>query len=272
MDGELVSLNYGKISSLALDPIEKKPLNRYKPGTMILSGGSFGCNLSCDFCQNFSIAQGNPQTVEIQPEEFVDRALPLRQYGNIGLAFTYNEPSVWFEYVYDCAVLAKAKGLDTVLVTNGYINSEPLDELLPFISAMNIDLKGDTRFYRELCKAAISTGAAAKADAEVSAGAAVGSDASAGADAVVKATIKKAHRYCHVEITTLVVPGWNDNIDFIRETADWIASVSDEIPLHLSRFFPRHRMSDSLPTDIEFLLRAAEVASRSLKYVYTGNM
>jgi pyruvate formate lyase activating enzyme len=246
--GRLISLNYGRISSMALDPIEKKPLRRYMPGTNILSFGSYGCNLSCDFCQNYPIAQRIPETIEISPREAVDKALEHKAYGNIGIAYTYNEPSIWYEYVYDCAVLAKSKGLVNVLVTNGYINDEPLEELLPYISAMNIDLKGDDRFYRELCGAPQP------------------------ASGAVRSTIKKVYGSCHVEVTVLIVPGWNDSVGFVESTVGFIASVSDEIPLHLSRFYPKHRMADVPPTDREFLFKAAEVAAHKLNYVYIGNI
>jgi len=305
---KLVSLNYGEISSIALDPIEKKPLRRFMPGTMILSCGSFGCNLSCDFCQNHSIAQATPRTIEFKPEELVEKALEFRDDGNIGIAYTYNEPIIWYEYVYDCAVLAKSKGLKNILVSNGYINQAPLIEILPYISAMNIDLKGDQRLYSSLCKAPSPpparsrTAPSATAPSETEPSEAARSEtapseaardtelettvdteqeaargaerkaAHATADDIVKANIELAANYCHVEVTLLIVPDWDDDIEFIDSTAKWIASISREMPLHLSRFFPRNRMEFSRATNVEFIREAANVAARRLKYVYMGNV
>lgn len=245
-DGRVVPLNYGKLTSLALDPIEKKPLRRFHPGSLILSAGSFGCNLSCPFCQNAEISSAGEDfpARDCPPEELVRLALGLRPRGNIGLAYTYNEPLVGYEYVRDCAALAREAGLVNVLVTNGTIEPGPWQELLPLIDAVNIDLKGFTEaWYRRL-----------------------GGDLG-----TVKRSIELAARACHVEVTTLLVPGCNDGEAELRELAAWLAGVSPEIPLHLSRFFPRHRMRELPPTPVERVYRLAEVARESLKYVYTGN-
>jgi len=244
--GTLYSLNYAKISSLNLDPIEKKPLRRFMPGGMILSAGSFGCNFFCPFCQNYAISQFTPPTRTVSPEALVRAALSAKQSGNVGLAFTYNEPAVWYEYVREAAELAHARGLLNVLVTNGYIELEPLRALLPAISAMNIDIKGGEAFYREMC---------------------------GGSREAVLRTLREAYAAgCHVEATLLLVSGRNDNMRAVTETAASIASVSDEIPLHLSRFFPRYRMEDAQPTDAGFIYSAAKAAGAILKYVYTGNI
>lgn len=246
MDGDLYSMNYARIASISIDPIEKKPLYRFHPRSVILSAGTFGCNLKCSFCQNWMIAQKDARTIEVQPEELVEKAVEAADAGSIGIAYTYNEPSIWYEYVFDTAVLAKKKGLANVLVTNGFISMEPLERLLPYIDAMNIDLKAFTAsFYDKICKASIDN---------------------------VKETIKKAYGRCHVEVTTLVIPGLNDSIEEIGELSDWLSSVSPEIPLHLSRFFPNYKMQDKPPTPVDTLKKARDRALQSLMYVYIGNV
>ncbi len=247
--GVLYSLNYGEISSIGVDPIEKKPLNQFHPGSSILSAGSIGCNLKCPFCQNHSIARVKPEEVNTYPvsrEEIVSKAVSLKQQGNIGIAYTYNEPSIWYEYVYDTARLAKENDLLNVMVTNGYISKEPLEQLLPYIDAMNIDLKAyNHKFYRELVKGGLEE---------------------------VKATIAKAAARCHVEVTTLIIPGWNDSADEMQEMVKWLSSVSPEIPLHLSRYFPRHEMTDKPMTPMNTLAELKSIADRHLNYVYLGNV
>lgn len=245
-NGKIVSLNYGKLTALALDPIEKKPLRRFHNGSLILSVGSFGCNLHCPFCQNAGIAAVGPETYtqDCSPKQLVQEALRLREQGNIGIAYTYNEPLVGYEYVRDCAELVHQAGMLNVLVTNGTIEEEPWEALLPMLDAVNIDLKGfsDT-WYRRL-----------------------GGDLAA-----VKRSIDLAAQHCHVEVTTLIVPGENDSEDEMRALSAWLASVSPEIPLHVSRFFPRHQMQDRPPTPVQTVYRLAEVARERLRYVYTGN-
>ena len=244
--GRIVPLGYARLTSLALDPIEKKPLRRFRPGSLILSAGSFGCNLRCPFCQNAEISTAGEDfpARDCPPEELVQLALGLRTRGNIGLAYTYNEPLVGFEYIRDCAALARKAGLVNVLVTNGTIEPEPWQELLPLIDAVNIDLKGFTEdWYRRL-----------------------GGDLSA-----VMRSIELAARACHLEVTTLLVPGCNDGEHEMRELTAWLASISPESPLYLSRFFPRHLMRDMPPTPVERVYRLADVARERLKYVYTGN-
>ena len=246
-DGKIGSLNYGKLTSLALDPIEKKPLRRFHPGSLILSVGSFGCNLRCPFCQNHEISMAGDsgiQTVEVSPEQLAAKAAELVPHGNIGVAYTYNEPLIGYEYVWDCAALVHEQGMVNVLVTNGTVEEEPWRALLPLIDAANIDLKGFTpAWYRRL-----------------------GGDLE-----TVKRSIALAAERCHVEVTTLLIPGENDSEEEIRELARWLASISSEIPLHLSRFFPRYRMLDRPPTPVEQVSCLAETARRYLSYVYTGN-
>lgn len=241
--------NYGRITSVALDPIEKKPLARFRPGSRILSVGSYGCNLSCPFCQNASIAAAGPDEVswrEVTPEELVAEAVSARARGNVGIAFTYNEPLVSFEYVRDTARLAHEAGLVNVLVTNGMVNPEPLAELLPLIDAANVDLKGFSQEFYDF----------------------VGGDFEA-----VRATIRAlaACETCHVEVTTLIVPGMNDADDEIDALSAWLASLDLEIPYHVSRFFPCHRLLDRGPTPVRTVYRLADVARRHLRSVYTGN-
>ena len=245
-NGKIVSLNYGKLTALALDPIEKKPLRRFHSGSLILSVGSFGCNLHCPFCQNAGIAAVGSEayTQDCSPEQLVQEALRLREQGNIGIAYTYNEPLVGYEYVRDCAELVHQAGMLNVLVSNGTIEEGPWKALLPLLDAVNIDLKGfsDT-WYRRL-----------------------GGDL-----ATVKRSIDLAAQHCHIEVTTLIVPGENDSEDEMRALSAWLASVSPEIPLHVSRFFPRHQMQDRPPTPVQTVYRLAEVARERLRYVYTGN-
>ena len=246
-DGRIIPLNYGKLTSLALDPIEKKPLRRFRPGSLVLSVGSFGCNLRCPFCQNHEISMagdGQLQTVELSPEQLAAKAAELVPQRNIGVAYTYNEPLVGYEYIRDCAALVRERGLVNVLVTNGTVEETLWWELLPLIDAANIDLKGFTAaWYRKL-----------------------GGDLD-----TVKRSITLAAERCHVEVTTLLVPGENDSVEEIRKLARWLASVDPNIPLHLSRFFPRYRMTDRPSTPVERVYHLADEARAYLTYVYTGN-
>ncbi|MBC3887148.1 AmmeMemoRadiSam system radical SAM enzyme [Acetobacterium paludosum] len=245
--GTITALNYGLITSMALDPIEKKPLRRFFPGSKILSVGSFGCNLRCSFCQNYEISQAGFEEAyarKMSPESLIEEALSLRDQGNIGVAYTYNEPLVGYEFVRDCAKEARKNGLKNVVVTNGCFCEEPMRELLPDIDALNIDLKGFTQqFYDKL-----------KGDLET-----------------VKRTIQIATEYSHVEVTTLIVPGENDSVEEIRALSKWLASVSKDIPLHITRFFPNYKMLDRDATEVAEVYRLAEKARESLEYVYVGN-
>jgi len=246
-DGEILPVTYGIISGYALDPIEKKPLYHFYPGSSILSVGSYGCNLKCDFCQNFHISQEvHPvSSRHLSPDELVKMA--LKTAGNVGLAYTYNEPVIWFEYVNDCARLAAAEGLYNVMVTNGYVNVEPLEELIKVIDAFNIDLKAFSNdFYTGY------TGATLRP--------------------VLEAIKMVASSGRHLEITTLIIPGLNDSADEMRREAEWIAlNAGRRVPLHLSRYFPMYRRSNP-PTPAETIQRLKEIANEYLDFVYTGNL
>ena len=246
-NGKIICDNYGKVTALALDPIEKKPLRHFFPGSMILSVGSYGCNLSCPFCQNHEISMARSENTGwrmIRPEELADLAEDCRGRGNIGVAFTYNEPLAGYEFVRDTARLVHERGMKNVLVTNGTAKLPVLEELLPYIDAMNIDLKGFTEeYYRKL----------------------------GGSLETVKEFIRRAAKECHVELTTLIVPGENDSAEEMEREAEWIASVDSEIVLHVTRFFPRYRMTDRKATDVEEVYRLRDAAGKYLKYVYTGN-
>ena len=254
-NGKVEAFHYGRISSLALDPIEKKPLARFFPGSRILSVGSFGCNLRCPFCQNHEItwseqAAAAAQTAETAaPEALAELALATRQKGNIGIAFTYNEPLIGYEFVRDTARLVKAEGMVNVMVTNGTAEPAILEELKPCIDAMNIDLKGFTdRYYSKV----------------------LGGDRQQ-----VLAFIEAAVQFCHVELTTLIVPGENDGDQEMRELSRWVSRLRNPdgagIPLHISRFFPRFHLQDRDATAVRTVLRLAEIARDNLEYVYTGN-
>ncbi len=242
--GKIIASNYGLITSIALDQIEKKPLNRFHPGSRILSVGSFGCNLRCPFCQNYEISmasEDNSLFQFISPETLVTRAEETKIRGNIGIAFTYNEPLIGYEYVEDTATIARSRNLETVLVTNGYINKEPLEKLLPHITALNIDLKSfSPEFYKRI-----------SGDIET-----------------VKQSIRIASAASHVEVTTLIIPGENDSIDEMRKLSGWLAGVDPDISLHITRFYPRYKMLDKMPPDEKLIERLAEAASESLKYVF----
>lgn len=253
--GQVAAENYGMVTSLALDPIEKKPLARFYPGSLILSVGSWGCNLRCPFCQNAEISQNENAAYwrktaqRVTPEALADLAEKLRDDGNLGLAFTYNEPLVGWEFVRDTARLVRARGMKTVLVSNGTAELPILEELLPVIDAMNIDLKGFTdEWYSSTLKGSL---------------------------AQTMRFIENAAPCCHLEITTLVVPGANDGEAEMRRESAWIASLDGgrgrDIPLHISRFFPRYHMTDRGPTDVSRIYRLAEIARESLHYVYPGN-
>lgn len=246
-NGEIICDNYGKITGYALDPIEKKPLYHFYPGSRILSVGSYGCNLNCPFCQNCDISMvgGNEiETADITIRELTEKAQELKNRGNIGIAYTYNEPLIGYEFVRDCAALTKQKGLKNVVVTNGYICEEPLKVLLPFIDAFNIDLKGFTEeFYHKL----------------------------RGDLATVKRTIEIAATSSHVEVTTLIIPGENDSEEEMEALSGWLADINPEIPLHISRFFPRWKMQDKEATSVKQVYRLAELARKNLKFVHEGN-
>lgn len=246
-DGVLYADGYGKISSVALDPIEKKPLYHFHPGGKIWSIGSHGCNMSCGFCQNHEISQrrSNFDGGFTPPEDLLRFIESRNSKGNIGAAFTYNEPTVNFEYVFDCAELLKQAGLKTVLVSNGQINAEPLKQLAPLIDAWNIDIKAwNPEFY---------------------------SRHGGSFDAAVNTVETACKTAAHVEVTTLIIPGENDGDREIAALSEWLSEINPEIPYHLSRYFPRYKY-DKPPTPKETLSRLADIARLYLRNVYVGNV
>jgi len=242
IDGELIAAGYGRTTSLAMDPIEKKPLFHFKPGSLILSVAPNGCNLKCRWCQNWQISQEVVPTRFIDPKLLVDIAI---RENSVGIAFTYTEPLIWFEYIIDVAKVGKPKGLSMVAVTNGYINPEPLNELLDYIDAMNIDLKAmDDEVYRKLIGGRLEP---------------------------VLNTVRTSAKRILIEVTNLLIPGVNDSDDQIKRLVDFIADVDPKIPVHFSRYFPAWKFN-APPTPVKTLLRAREIASEKLEYVYLGNV
>lgn len=242
VSGVLVATNYGRTVSIAFDPIEKKPLYHYYPGTQILSLGANSCNLQCDFCQNYQISQEDCSTQILLPDELIDIMLRknLKQ-----VAFTYTEPFTWYEYIIDCGKKLTEQGIKLILVTNGYVNQEPLKELLPYIDAMNIDLKSSRDdFYTKICRGKLEP---------------------------VMETIKTAAKHCHVELTNLIIPGLNDAEDEIQELVSIVAEINPDIPLHLSRYYPQYKCTQP-STPVQTLLNAYQKAKQRLSYVYVGNI
>ena len=243
-DGILYSEVYNRTTGISLDPIEKKPLYRYHPGEYIFSLGTKGCNFHCLFCQNWHISQEiEGPTQEITSAQVIDRA---KSHKSFGIAYTYNEPFIWYEFVLETAKLARQSGLENVLVTNGYVNMEPLEGILPFIDAMNIDIKSfDEDFYMKIC---------------------------AGRLKPVLDVVKRSAKNCHVELTNLIIPTLNDSEVSIKKMVGWIyRNLGPDTPLHLSRYFPCYKM-DLPPTPVETLKRAEKIAKEKLKYVYLGNL
>ena len=247
-DGEKIfALNYGAITSIALDPIEKKPLYKFFPNSRILSVGSYGCNLNCPFCQNYeiSMADSNFPTRHLTPAQLVSLAAELVPQKNIGVAFTYNEPFISYEFVRDTSALLKNVGLKSVLVTNGTVAPAALKKILPLIDAMNIDLKGFSQKIYDVLGGDFET---------------------------VRRTIELAAQSCHVEVTTLVVPTLNDSPEEMRAESTWLASISKDIPLHISRFFPRYKVTNLPPTPVKKIYELVDIAKGNLNFVYAGNV
>ncbi|MEX1307349.1 MAG: AmmeMemoRadiSam system radical SAM enzyme [Eubacteriales bacterium] len=237
VEGTLFAKTYGWVSAVAMDPIEKKPLNMFKPGSHILSVGTYGCNFRCGFCQNYHISQNVPDLEPISVEALLE--ISEKQTDSIGIAFTYNEPTIWYEYVFD---VAKQHRKDTVLVTNGYICPEPLQALLPYISAMNIDLKSmQASFYQDTCGGTLDA---------------------------VQETIRLAHAKTHVELTFLAIPGINDSPEETEAMAKWIAGVDRKIPLHIIPFHPMYQWTH-LPSQTHQKIQALKaIAKQTLDYVF----
>lgn len=242
IDGVLYSLNYEKITSVALDPIEKKPLFHFYPGMKIFSIGSFGCNFRCDYCQNYEIVEGADLAIDLSLERIVQLE---EESDSIGMAYTYNEPTIFYEMVEELAKEMKNRGKKNVLVTNGYLNKEPFLNILPLIDAMNIDLKAMTDdFYKKICKGQL--------------------------DPVLE-TIKLAASKTHVEVTTLLIDDYNASEEEIEKLSYFLSNIDKNIVLHFSRYFPQFKMTRPA-TSLNTLIRAKEIAQRHLNYVYIGNV
>jgi pyruvate formate lyase activating enzyme len=248
-DGILYSLNYAATSSVAVDPIEKKPLFHFYPGSMVFSLGSLGCNFRCRYCQNWNISQADikkTSTRDMPPEEAIRLT---KEYGCQSIAWTYNEPTMWFEYTYDSAKLAKKENINTIYVTNGYMSDEALELISPFLDAANVDLKGmSDSFYKELCEANLQP--------------------------VLDNIQRMYDAGIHIEITNLVIPGYNDSEEDLKALVKFMAEeVGIEVPLHFSRFFPYYQLKDVHPTPVETLEKAQKMAYEAgMKYVYVGNV
>ncbi|MCD6288009.1 MAG: AmmeMemoRadiSam system radical SAM enzyme [Candidatus Hydrogenedentes bacterium] len=241
-DGDLYALSYGRIAAAHMDPIEKKPLYHFMPGQDILSIGTAGCNLRCKFCQNWTLVEERIPAEFISPDEIVEQAV---RYRSVGIAYTYNEPGIWIEYIMDCAERARRAGLKNVLVTNGFLNPAPWNDLCRAVDAMNIDLKSmDDEFYHRLCGGSLEP---------------------------VLDNIRAATETCHVEVTNLIVTGENDSKPQINAVIEFVAGIRDTIPLHFSRYFPQNKMT-APPTSPETMTWAVDEARKKLKYVYAGNI
>ncbi|MGB9886585.1 MAG: AmmeMemoRadiSam system radical SAM enzyme [Moorellales bacterium] len=247
-DGTLYTLNFARVSSWAFDPMEKKPLYHFHPGSTIFSLGTVGCNFHCEFCQNWEIARGDENlTFELPVDDLIKILSEKAPHDCVGVAYTYSEPLVWYEYVLAASRRVKEAGYRNVLVTNGFVNPEPLAELLPFIDALNIDVKGFTdRFYRQVVHGDY--------------------------EPVLQTAVAAKRAGCHVEITTLLIPGLNDSEEELARLTDWVATaLGPDTPLHFSRYFPNYRLKLE-PTPVETLRRARELARRKLAFVYLGNV
>ncbi|MCX5800647.1 MAG: AmmeMemoRadiSam system radical SAM enzyme [Candidatus Eisenbacteria bacterium] len=242
-NGKLYSSNFGQVVSASLDPIEKKPLYHFFPGSLIFSVGPNGCNFRCPYCQNWEISQRETHTSFVPPHELVRNA---GRDGSVGIAYTYAEPLIWYEYVLECSKLAREAGLVNVLVTNGFIEKAPLAELLPLIDALNIDVKSvREEFYKKLCKASLEP---------------------------VLRTCETAKKVCHVEITNLLIPGENTGKEDVTELVRWIASkLGKDTPLHFSRYFPHYKFAAEATTE-STLFTAYEIGKKELFYCYVGNV
>ncbi len=248
IDGKLYSLVYGKPVSISIDPIEKKPLYHFFPGSFALSIGTLGCNMHCLHCQNYDISQAKADEFvgrEVEPKEIVEKAI---ENNCRSISYTYNEPTIFYEYVLETAKLAKKKGIKNIMVTNGYINKEPLKELYPLIDGANIDLKAlDEDFYKKVCFTRLKP---------------------------VLESIKEIKKTgTWIEITNLIIPGYNDSKEKIEKLVKWVKeNLGVKVPLHFSAFYPTNKMLDVPRTSPETLLKAKRIALKEgLRYVYLGN-
>lgn len=242
-DGTLVTDNFGETVTIAIDPIEKKPLYHFKPGTEIVSIGPNGCNLSCRHCQNWNISQEKVSTINLNPEQLPEVGA---KNNSIGIAYTYTEPFIWFEYLLEAASLLKKAGLDNIVVSNGYINPEPLVELLPFIDAFNIDLKGmRPEFYKRVCKGKL--------------------------EPVLEVIKLIAKSPAHLELTNLIIPGLNDDEDDFNKLGDFVGSIDESIPVHLSAYHPSYKLKNP-PTSEKTMKRAYIILKKYVQNVFVGNM
>ncbi|MCX8194416.1 MAG: AmmeMemoRadiSam system radical SAM enzyme, partial [Candidatus Pacearchaeota archaeon] len=247
IQGKLYSMVYGKPVSVAIDPIEKKPLYHFLPSSKSLSIATAGCNFHCAMCQNWRISQSKPNEVphlEATPQQIVEQA----KSNNLkSISYTYTEPIVFYEYTFDIAKLAKKNRIKNVVISNGFINKLPLKKLLPLINAANIDLKGNSQFYEKICEGKLEP---------------------------VLETLKMLYGKAWLEITNLIVPGFNDNVEEIKKIVSWILeNLDNNVPLHFSAFFPCYKLIDVPPTQPEFLIKARIIArNMGLNYVYTGNI
>jgi len=248
-DGKLYTLIYAEVSSMAVDPIEKKPLFNFWPGSLAFSISTVSCSFNCPWCQNWEIAHASPgeiPTQEIPPEKVVELA---KKYNCRSIAYTYNEPLIWYEYVMDTAKLAKKAGIFNVMVTNGYVTLEALDEIAPYLDAANVDVKAFTEeFYHKYCGTNLKEVLAA-----------------------TEAMVKKG---LHIEVTNLIIPTLNDKPEEIRQLAKWVKEkLGPDTPLHFSRFYPMYKMIHLPSTPVEIIAKAREIAlNEGLRYVYVGNI
>jgi pyruvate formate lyase activating enzyme len=248
LDGKLATLIYAEVSSMNVDPIEKKPLFHFYPGSKVFSLGSVSCNFKCEHCQNYDISfaeVGELGTTEVLPERSVQLAL---ERNCRGIAWTYNEPTIWFEYTYDAAILAKEAGLYTVYVTNGYMTPQALAKIGPYLDAANVDVKSfSKKFYNGVCRARL--------------------------DPVLRTCERMHERGIHLELTYLIIPGLNDDEEQLSAFSAWAAGIDCDIPIHFSRFHPDWRMLDRPATPMDTLKKARDLATQAgLRYVYLGNV
>lgn len=250
ISGALYSLSYDKVCSRSVDPVEKKPLFHLLPGSKTMSIATPGCNMSCEFCQNWEISQVDDKDSlglvgeSISPDEIVQDAIDA---GCDSIAFTYTEPTIFFELAYDTCVLAKKRGLKTIFVSNGFIDPAAIDKISGYLDAINIDLKGfSDDFYKDICGARLEP---------------------------ILEAIKRYHgKGVFIELTTLIVPGHNDKPKMLEKMADFIASISKDIPWHISRFHPAYKIEGD-PTDLDAMHKAIDIGKKKgIKYIYAGNI